>query len=229
MRTNLIIGASSGTGKRLALLLHENGEEVFGTFNKTTAALPVRLHHLDVLAKEHDLTFLPETVDTLVYCPGTITLKPFNRMNAEDFINDYRLQVAGAVKIIQAVLPRLKKSLNPSILLFSTVAVQTGFAFHTMVSSSKGAIEGLTRALAAELAPSIRVNCLAPGITDTPLAAGLLNSDEKRKVNAERHPLKRIGTTFDLAHAAAFLISPHAGWITGQIVHVDGGLSSLKP
>ena len=126
------------------------------------------------------------------------------------------------------VLPRLKKSENASIVLFSTVAVQTGLPFHTQVSASKGAIEGLARSLAAEYAPAIRVNCIAPSLTDTPLAASLLNTDQKKEVNALRHPLKRIGTTADIANMAAFLLSEKAGWITGQILHVDGGMSSLK-
>ena len=134
----------------------------------------------------------------------------------------------GAVKLIQAVLPRLKKSGNASIVLFSTVAVQTGLPYHTQVAASKGAIEGLTKALAAELAPTIRVNCIAPSLTDTPLAASLLNTEQKKEANALRHPLKRIGTTEDIANMAAFLLSQKASWITGQILHVDGGMSSLK-
>lgn len=141
---------------------------------------------------------------------------------------DYKLQVIGAIKIIQQVLPRLKKSKNASIVLFSTVAVQTGLPFHTQVATSKGAIEGLAKALAAEFAPAIRVNCIAPSLTDTPLAAFLLNTEQKKEANALRHPLKRIGSTEDIANMAAFLLSSKAAWITGQILHVDGGMSSLK-
>jgi NAD(P)-dependent dehydrogenase (short-subunit alcohol dehydrogenase family) len=126
------------------------------------------------------------------------------------------------------VLPRLKISENASIVLFSTVAVQTGLPFHTQVAASKGALEGLTKALAAEYAPKIRVNCIAPSLTDTPLAASLLNNEQKKEANTLRHPLKRIGTTEDIANMAAFLLSKKASWITGQILHVDGGMSSLK-
>ena len=134
----------------------------------------------------------------------------------------------GAVKIIQAVAPKLKNNENAAIILFSTVAVQTGLPFHSQVSSSKGAIEGLTKALAAEYAPKIRVNCIAPSLTDTPLAASLLNSEQKRQANAQRHPLKRIGTTDDIVNMVEFLLSTKASWITGQIMHVDGGISTIK-
>jgi NAD(P)-dependent dehydrogenase (short-subunit alcohol dehydrogenase family) len=125
-------------------------------------------------------------------------------------------------------LPRLKKAENASIVLFSTLAVQTGLNFHTQVAASKGAIEGLTKSLAAEFAPKIRVNCIAPSLTNTPLAASLVNTDQKMDASAQRHPLKRIGTTADIANMAAFLLSEKASWITGQILHVDGGMSSLK-
>ena len=164
----------------------------------------------------------------IIYCPGSINLRPFERIKPADFINDFNLQVVGAIKTIQAVIPKLKNSENATIILFSTVAVQTGLPFHSQVSASKGAIEGLTKALAAEYAPKIRVNCIAPSLTDTPLAASLLNSDQKREANALRHPLKRIGTTQDIANMAEFLLSNKASWITGQIMHVDGGISSLK-
>jgi NAD(P)-dependent dehydrogenase (short-subunit alcohol dehydrogenase family) len=163
-----------------------------------------------------------------VYCPGSVVLKPFARIKAEDFAADYQLQVIGAVKILQTCMPKMKNAGNASVVLFSTVAVQTGFNFHSLVASSKGAVEGLTRALAAELAPRIRINCIAPSITDTPLASALLSSQEKREANAQRHPLKKIGRPEDLANLAAFLLSEKSSWITGQILHADGGMSSLK-
>lgn len=134
-----------------------------------------------------------------LYCPGSIQLKPFARIKAEDFAQDFQLQVIGAIRVIQQVLPILKASPQASIVLFSTVAVQTGFTFHTQVATSKGAIEGLTKALAAELAPKIRVNCIAPSITDTPLAGTLLSTPEKKEANAQRHPLKKIGAPEDIA------------------------------
>jgi NAD(P)-dependent dehydrogenase (short-subunit alcohol dehydrogenase family) len=226
----LIIGASSGIGSSLAKQLIAEGHQVYGTFNKTTASADgfVKLQSLNVLDENPDFSFLPDTLDGLVYCPGAVNLKPFARIKPEDFISDYQLQLVGAVKAIQACLPKLKNATNPSIVLFSTVAVQTGFNFHSLVASSKGAIEGLTKALAAEFAPKIRVNCIAPSITDTPLAGTLLNTDEKKEANAQRHPLKKIGKPEDLANLAAFLLSEKSSWITGQVLHADGGMSSLK-
>ncbi|MFM9840393.1 MAG: SDR family NAD(P)-dependent oxidoreductase [Cyclobacteriaceae bacterium] len=226
----LIIGASSGIGSSLAKQLIAEGHQVYGTFNKTTASADgfVKLQSLNVLDDNPDFSFLPDTLDGLVYCPGAVNLKPFARIKPEDFVSDYQLQLVGAVKVIQACLPKLKNATNPSIVLFSTVAVQTGFNFHSLVASSKGAIEGLTKALAAEFAPKIRVNCIAPSITDTPLAGTLLNTDEKKEANAQRHPLKKIGKPEDLANLAAFLLSEKSSWITGQVLHADGGMSSLK-
>jgi NAD(P)-dependent dehydrogenase (short-subunit alcohol dehydrogenase family) len=137
------------------------------------------------------------------------------------------LQVLGAVNTIQSILPQLKATKNASIVFFSTVAVQKGFNFHSLVSSSKGAIEGLTRALAAELAPIIRVNAIAPSLTDTPLAKKLLSSDEKKAFHAKQNPLQKIGQPEDIADVAAFLLSDKSSWITGQVLHVDGGTSVI--
>jgi NAD(P)-dependent dehydrogenase (short-subunit alcohol dehydrogenase family) len=227
----LVVGASSGIGQELAQQLAGAGNQVSATFNKNEPAdvVPnIQFHHLNVLEDNLHVDFLPDELAGFVYCPGSINLRPFERIKPADFESDYKLQVAGAIKLLQLVLPRLKKSSNASIVLFSTVAVQSGLPFHTQVAASKGAIEGLTRALAAEYAPAIRVNCIAPSLTDTPLAAFLLNTDQKKEVNALRHPLKRIGNAKDIANMAAFLLSEKASWITGQILHVDGGMSSLK-
>ena len=231
MANILIIGASSGIGSALATQLIAEGNQVYGTFNKTTSGSSdgfTKFHPLNVLDENLDFSFLPDVLDGLVYCPGSVNLKPFARIKPEDFVADYQLQLVGAVKSIQACLPKLKNSAQASIVLFSTVAVQTGFNFHSLVASSKGAVEGLTKALAAEFAPKIRVNCIAPSITDTPLAGALLNTDEKKEANAQRHPLKKIGRPDDLANLAAFLLSEKSSWITGQVLHADGGMSSLK-
>ena len=231
MKNCLIIGASSGIGRKLADILESSGNKVYGTFNTKPIQSNTpesEYHFCNVLEENLDFSFLPDTLDGLVYCPGNITLKPFGRIRPEEFVQDFNLQVVGAVKVIQAVLPKLKSSESASIVLFSTVAVKSGFNFHTMVSASKGAIEGLSVSLAAELAPKIRVNCIAPSLTDTPLAESLLNNDAKREANAQRHPLKRIGNVNDMAEMAGFLISDKSGWITGQVFHVDGGISTIK-
>lgn len=231
MKNYLIIGGSSGIGKALVNTLADQNEQVFATFNENTAveeAVNIKFHSLNVLDEALDLSFLPDQLDGLVYCPGSINLKPFARLKPKAFVQDFELQVVGAIKVIQAVLPRLKKSESAAIVLFSTVAVQHGFNFHSQVSTSKGALEGLTRALAAEFAPKIRVNCIAPSLTDTPLASKLLSTADKKAANAQRHPLKKIGQAEDLAQMAAFLLSDKAGWVSGQVIAVDGGMSTLK-
>ena len=229
MKNYLIVGASSGIGQALAQQLALEGHQIYGTYqsNPTTSADNIQYFPLDVTA-DMDLSFLPDQLDGLVYCPGSINLLPFKRIKTAAFLADYELQVLGAIKVIQQVLPILKKSAQASLVLFSTVAVQSGFNFHTQVAVSKGAIEGLTKSLAAEFAPTIRVNAIAPSLTDTPLAAKLLNTDQKKEANAQRHPLKRIGSATDIANTAAFLLSEKASWITGQIIHVDGGMSAIK-
>lgn len=231
MKNYVIIGGSSGIGEKLALMLAEAGNRVYATYNSTERSnsdSSLSYHRLDVLDEVYDLDFLPDHIDGLAYCPGSIQLKPFRRLKPSDFANDYELQVIGAVKVIQALLPKLQKANVASVVLFSTVAVGSGFNFHSLVASSKGAIEGLMRSLAAELAPAVRVNCIAPSLTDTPLAEALLNTDSKREANAERHPMKRIGTPEDIASMSTFLLSDQSGWITGQVLPVDGGMSSLK-
>ncbi len=190
----LIIGSSSGIGQQLAMKLAEPGNQVIATFNKNESAVEnphIRFHHLNVLAENLSVDFLPDELAGLVYCPGSINLRPFERIKPEDFETDDKLQVIGAIKLIQLVLPGLKKSENAAIVLFSTVAVQTGLPFHAQVADSKGAIEGLTKALAAEFAPKIRANCIAPSLTNTPLAASFLNTEQKLEANALRHPLKK--------------------------------------
>lgn len=164
----------------------------------------------------------------LVYAVGSINLRPLPRLTAQDFAQDFALNAAGAALAVQAALPALKAGDAGAIVLFSTVAVGQGFAAHASVAMAKGAVEGLTRALAAELAPKVRVNAIAPSLTDTPLAQGLTGNPQMAQSLAQMHPIPRLGTAADSGEMAAFLLSDRAGWITGQIIGVDGGRSSLR-
>ncbi|MBT3871175.1 MAG: SDR family oxidoreductase [Flavobacteriaceae bacterium] len=226
----VIIGGSSGIGKELVSILAREGHNVFATYNENKVKNndKVQYQKFNVLNDSLNLDNLPDEIDGLVYCPGSINLKPFKRFTDEDFISDFKLQVVGATSVIKALIPRLATGENSSIVLFSTIAVQNGFNFHSQVSISKGAIEGLTRSLAAELAPKIRVNAVAPSITDTSLAGKFLNTPQKIAAQAEKNPLKKIGEVKDVAEAAAYLLTDKSSWTTGQILHVDGGSSTIK-
>lgn len=228
MKNILIVGASSGIGNKLAqILLEEEGVQLYlASRNKVDLDGNFNYQELDINT-DFELQ-LPETLDGLVYCPGSINLKPFHRIKDEEFLDDFKINTLGAARVIRQALPALKKSTSASIVLFSTVAVDTGLSFHTSISAAKGALEGMARSLAAELAPTVRVNLIAPSLTDTPLAARLLSSDDKKQANAERHPLKRLGSTTDMAATAKFLLSDGASWITGQTMKVDGGLSTIR-
>jgi NAD(P)-dependent dehydrogenase (short-subunit alcohol dehydrogenase family) len=226
----VIVGASSGIGLETAKSLLAKGYNVFSA-SRTQPDL-AEITHLTWDAQNPDSTVfatLPEEIHGIIYCPGTINLKPFHRLSLEDFKNDFQINVLGAVSVIQAVLPKLKKSDGASIILFSTVAAKLGMGFHASIAASKGAVEGLTLSLAAELsANKIRVNCIAPSLTDTPLAKNLLSSEEKKEASNKRHPIGRFGTSADIANITTFLISDEASWITGQILGVDGGMGSIK-
>jgi NAD(P)-dependent dehydrogenase (short-subunit alcohol dehydrogenase family) len=174
-------------------------------------------------------SFLPESLHGLVYAIGSINLKPFVRLSADDFLNDFRLNVLGAAQIIQASVKQLKNSTGSSIVLISTVAAKIGLAYHASIGASKGGVEGLALSLAAEFAAQqIRVNVVAPSLTDTPMAQSLLSSPEKRDASAKRHPLQRIGQPEDISSMIAFLLSDDSSWITGQVIGIDGGLGNLK-
>ncbi len=220
----VIIGGNSGIGKALADLLNADGANLF-LYSKSGEGTTT----LDTAVDFEEIPGLPEIVDGVVYCPGTINLKPFHRISVADFQKEMDVNFFGAVRVLQACMKGLKKSESPAVVLFSTVAVQTGMGFHAGIASAKGAIEGLTRSLAAEWAPSkIRVNAIAPSLTETPLASALLSTPEKKEASDKRHPLGRIGSAQDIAEATVFLLSSKSSWMTGQILHLDGGMSNLK-
>lgn len=223
----LIIGSNSAIGKEIIKQLKNQDANLYLT-NRSDEKneSDSTIQQVDVL-KDFDLE-LPDRLDGIVYCPGTINLKPFHRLSAEDFLNDFHINFLGAVKVIQQALKPLKKSEQASIVLFSSVAAKLGLSFHSSIASSKAAVEGLARSLAAELAPKIRVNVVAPSLTDTPLASQLLSNDDKKAANAERHPLKKIGEAKDIAEAALFLLSDRSKWMSGQVMTVDGGIGNLK-
>ena len=228
----VIIGGSSGIGYEITRRLSVQGHNIL-VGSRTSETLHdlkgVKHFNFDVLKDSLPSDILPESIQGLVYCPGTIRLRPLRALKEEDFLLDYRLNVLGAVKSVKACLNCLKKSKNgAAIVLFSTVAVRIGLPFHASIASAKGAIEGLTRSLAAELAPRIRVNAVAPSLTDTSLSAQLLSSEEKRSASADRHPLRRIGKPEDIANAVIFMIQDSSEWITGQILGIDGGLGSVS-
>lgn len=224
----LIVGGTSGIGAALVNRIKSHSH-IIATYKNNVKHSEGNVTYIKYDSEgELNLQPEPDHLDGVVYCPGTINLKPFHRLTAYDFLRDFEINLLGAVKVIQHALPLLKKAERASIVLFSTVAVQQGMGFHSSVAASKGAVEGFARSLAAELAPKIRVNVIAPSITNTPLAEKFLNTEEKIKASEKRHPLQRIGTADDVAYMAAFLLSENASWITGQILKVDGGLSSVK-
>lgn len=230
MKTYLIIGGTSGIGlESTKILSQDNRVIVISRTNKNLENIQnVEYYSADVTKSIEELPSISESINGLVYCPGSINLKPFKSLKIEDFQNDFDVNVLGVIKVINKYFNNLKSAEKSSIVLFSTVAVQTGMQYHASIAAAKGAIEGLSRSLAAEFAPSIRVNCIAPSITSTPLAEKLLNNETKLKTSEERHPLKRIGDAKDIAELVRFLISDSSGFITGQIIKVDGGMSSIR-
>ena len=228
-KTILFIGGSKGIGFETVKLLHDTHNVIVASRSQGELS-ETKAKHLNFDAFQDDINTLdlPDNLDGLVYCPGTINLKPFNRLKTDDFVEDLQKNFLSLIRITKELLPKLKKGHHPSIVYFSTVAVQLGMPFHTSVAASKGAIEGFTRALAAENAPTLRVNAIAPSLTHTGLSDKMLNNEKKLESMNERHPLKRIGKPSDIAAMVKFLLSEDSSWITGQIMKVDGGLSSVK-
>ncbi len=226
----LIIGGNSGIAQHIAHTLLKEGHSVITTGREPWNGPSFTNHKHYTLngATDSDEIELPEVLDGLVYAPGTINLKPFRGLKDEHYLEDFQVNALGAVRAIRHAQSALKKSQQGSIVLFSTVAVQQGMPFHASVAMAKGAVEGLTRTLAAEFAPAIRVNAIAPSLSDTPLASSLLSNEKRQEASANRHPLKRYGTAEDVANAVLFLLSDQSSWMSGQVLGVDGGLSRLR-
>ena len=225
----LIIGGSSGIGLALANLL-SSSNNIYVASRSSDNLAGLNAHHItfDATSENLDTSLLPEKLDGFVYCPGSINLRPFKGLSVEAFEKDFQINVTGAINSLKNILGNLSASGNASIVFFSTVAVQTGMPFHSSVAVSKGAIEGLTRSLAAEFAPKIRVNAIAPSLVNTPLASKFLNNDTKLEKANERHPLGRIGSAKEIAQATAFLLGEESSWMTGRVLQLDGGIGNLK-
>jgi NAD(P)-dependent dehydrogenase (short-subunit alcohol dehydrogenase family) len=226
MRHILIIGGTKGIGKAIIdLLIEEN--KITCMSRNVSDYNHENYNHIQLDATLDNFPDL-EKIDSLVYCPGSINLKPISTLSIEDFRNDFELNVIGAVKSIKKYLPLLKKGENPSILLFSTVATKLGMPYHASVSASKSAIDGIVKTLGAELAPKIRINAIAPTITNTELASKILRNEKVLENMIERHPLKKILSADEVAKMAKFLISEDGSSISGQIINMDAGIVSFK-
>ncbi|UBZ13639.1 SDR family oxidoreductase [Flagellimonas marinaquae] len=223
----LLIGGSYGIGLEMAKMLSKENE-VFIASRSNEHLSNIDATHIPFDALNEDINdkAIPEALDGFVYCPGSMNLKPFKTMGIDTIQNDMEINFIALARTVKSIINRMNE--GSSMVFFSTVAVGTGMPFHTSVSAAKGAIEGFARALAAEYAPKIRVNVIAPSLVDTPLSERLLNNDKKKGMMSERHPMKRVGNAADIANMAVFLLSSDNSWITGQVIGVDGGMSSLN-
>jgi 3-oxoacyl-[acyl-carrier protein] reductase len=227
MKNILIIGGSKGIGFEILKQQLSKNNTVYNISRNAPEVSNANLNHFEINILQDNLPEI-ENIDTLIYCPGSINLKPISSLSIDDFRNDFEINVIGAVKAIQKYLPVLKKGSAPSILLFSTVAVKLGMPFHASIATAKAGIEGLVKSLGAELAPTVRVNAIAPTITDTTLAANILRNDRMKENMMDRHPLKNYLQANEVAEMANFLISENAKSISGQIFQMDYGLVSFK-
>ena len=227
MQTFLFAGASSAIAQCTAKILQDKGYRVLGISTKPNTYNYNEFYQIESYAFG-SFPLINEEIHGLVYFPGTINLKPFHRLTAEEFNADLNINSLGAVAFTQAYLNSIKKVNLASVVFISTVAVSTGLPFHSSISMAKGALEGLTKALAAELAPTIRVNCVAPSLVNTPLGDKFVNSPEKVEAMQKRNPLRKIGEAADIANAIVFLLGNESNWISGQTIAVDGGMNNLK-
>ena len=226
----LVAGGSSGIGFEITRQLTQQGHQVT-VLSRSKGKLDslTNVNHISYDVRSGEVPQIAvDPIDGFAYCPGTINLKPFHGLKLDDFQRDFDVNVKGAIMILQSIVKQLKKQDHASVVLFSTVAVQQGMPFHASVAASKGALEGLTRSLAAELAPKVRVNCIAPSIIDTPLASRILSTEDKKEVSGKRHALGRVGTASEVARLAVFLLSDVSGWMTGQVIGLDGGMSTIR-
>lgn len=227
MKNIVIIGGSHGIGLEIVKTLAASHQLYLFSRTVPEAVFPNTTHTpFDVLKDTFSTDTLPETIDGFVYCPGSINLKPLKMLSTEAFRTDMEVNFFAMVPIVQVLMPKMNT--GSSMVFFSTVAVGMGMPFHSSISAAKGAVEGFTKSIAAEYAPKLRANCIAPSLTDTPLAGRLLNNDKKREMMDARHPLKRVGTATDIAAMAVFLLSEQSSWMSGQILGLDGGLSRLN-
>ena len=227
MKNIVVIGGSKGIGKEIIKSQLEIGNKCYNLSRTDSGINNSNLNEEKVDVLNDNLPEI-ENIDSVIYCPGSINLKPILQLKEEDFINDFNINVLGAIKTVKTYLNNLKRGNDPSLLFFSTVAVGQGMPFHSSVSVAKAGIEGLTKSLAAELAPTVRVNCIAPTITRTDMAQRILRNEKIEENIANKHPLKKICEAKDISDMAGFLISTNAKNITGQIMRVDGGMSTLK-
>ncbi len=229
-RSILMAGGTSGIGSATVNRLLENGDTVFCAC-RNPDELPtepgVRGIPFDA-TRPSSIAGLPDRLDGFIYFPGTINLKPFRRLTDEDFLEDYQINVLGAVNLLRQALPLLLRADQASAIFFSSVAAQSGLPFHSSIAAAKAAVEGMARSLAAELAPRVRVNAIAPSLTRTPLADPLINTESKLENSNRRHPLNRIGDPAEIAHLVHFLLSEGSAFMTGQVLRPDGGLSTLR-
>lgn len=226
MKKIIIIGGSKGIGNAIMETLIDTHEVI--NLSRTAPAIThtnLTHHNCDILTDD-----LPEieAADALVYCPGSINLKPISRLSLEDFREDFEINVIGAVKAVQRYLKILKSGHHPSILLFSTVASKLGMPYHASIATAKSGVEGLVKSLGAELAPTVRINAIAPTVTDTELASKLLRNEKMIENITERHPLKKFLSPAEVAGMAQFLLSEKAASISGQIFEMDCGIVTFK-